>query len=152
NELDRKNRNNHNDNYKELYRLKQVIKDLVLDSGESDAEVVQAREGEETLNDRLDIMEDKTENVSKNMEELEEDLTKETEDRLQATLDEVEDTVQDIIEANEFKGAMVVMAKNKNVKHENGLCANGIKLFIICLDFGAVTTIRGLLFRKVLKK
>src|SRR5699024_9079380 len=118
NELDRKNRNNHNDNYKELYRLKQVINDLVLDSGESDAEVVQARAGEETLNDRLDIMEYKTENVSKNMEELEEDLTKETEDRLQATLDEVEDTVQDIIEANEFKGAMVVMAKNKNVKHE----------------------------------
>lgn len=116
NELDRKNRNNHNDNYKELYRLKQVINDLVLDSGESDAEVVQARAGEETLNDRLDIMEDKTENVSKDMEELEEDLTKETETKLQETLDEVDDTVQDIIEANEFKGAMVVMNKDKNVK------------------------------------
>src|SRR5699024_17823 len=104
------------DNYKELYRLKQVINDLVLDSGESDAEVVQARAGEETLNDRLDIMEYKTENVSKNMEELEEDLTKETEDRLQATLDEVEDTAQDIIEANEFKGAMLVLNEDKNAK------------------------------------
>src|SRR5699024_8320850 len=96
NELDRANRNNHNDNYEELYRLKKTVNDLVLNSGESDAEVVQARAGEETLNDRLDIMEDKTENVSKDMVELEEDLTKETEKRLQATLDEVEDTVQDI--------------------------------------------------------
>src|SRR5699024_10824922 len=114
NELDRKNRNNHNDNYKELYRLKQVINDLVLDSGESDAEVVQARAGEETLNDRLDIMEDKTEKVSRDMAELEEDLTKETENRLQATLDEVEDVVRDIIEANEYKGAMLVLNEDKN--------------------------------------
>src|SRR5699024_10494508 len=108
NELDRKNRNNHNDNYKELYRLKQVRNDLVLDSGVSDAEVVQARAGEETLNDRLYIMEYKTENVSKNMEELDEDLTKETEDILKATCDEVEDNVQDFIYANEFKCAMIV--------------------------------------------
>src|SRR5699024_807133 len=95
---------------------KQVINDLVLDSGESDAEVVQARAGEETLNDKIDNIEYKTENVSKNMEELEEDLTKETEDRLQATRDEVEDTVQDIIEANEFKGAMLVLNEDKNAK------------------------------------
>src|SRR5699024_4307835 len=116
NELDRKNRNNHNDNYKELYRLKQVINDLVLDSGESDAEVVQARAGEETLNDRLDIMEYKTENVSKNMEELEEDLTKETEDRLRARRDEVADSVQDIMEADEFEGAMRVLHEGKKAK------------------------------------
>lgn len=117
NELDRKNRNNHNDNYKELYRLKQVINDLVLDSGESDAEVVQARAGEETLNDRLDIMEDKTENVSKDMAELEEDLTKETEDRLQATLDEVEDTVQDMVESAQFKGVLLTLNSNQTLEN-----------------------------------
>lgn len=116
NELDRANRNNHNDNYEELYRLKKVVNDLVLNSGESDAEVVQARAGEETLNDRLDIMEDKTENVSKDMVELEEDLTKETEKRLQATLDEVEDTVQDIVDMYGFKGVMLTKTKNQKIE------------------------------------
>src|SRR5699024_11240578 len=57
NELDRKNRNNHNDNYEELYRIKKTVNDLVLDSGESNAEVVQARGGEDVLNDRLEAIE-----------------------------------------------------------------------------------------------
>ena len=57
NELDRENRNNHNDNYEELYRLKKTVNDLVLDSGESNAEVVQARGGEDVLNDRLEGIE-----------------------------------------------------------------------------------------------
>ena len=57
NELDRENRNNHNDNYEELYRLKKTVNDLVLDSGESNAEVVQARGGEDVLNDRLEAIE-----------------------------------------------------------------------------------------------
>ena len=57
NKLDRKNRNNHNDNYEELYRIKKTVNDLVLDSGESNAEVVQARGGEDVLNDRLEGIE-----------------------------------------------------------------------------------------------
>ena len=57
NELDRKNRNNHNDNYEELYRIKKTVNDLVLESGESNAEVVQARGGEDVLNDRLEGIE-----------------------------------------------------------------------------------------------
>ena len=57
NKLDRKNRNNHNDNYEELYRIKKTVNDLVLESGESNAEVVQARGGEDVLNDRLEGIE-----------------------------------------------------------------------------------------------
>lgn len=57
--LDRKNLNNHNSNYTELYKnidkVKGSVDDLVLESGgDSNLEVVQARGGESTLNDRLD--------------------------------------------------------------------------------------------------
>lgn len=58
NALDIQNKNNHNDNFEELYRLKEVISDLVLESGESNAEVVQARGGKKVLADRLDGIED----------------------------------------------------------------------------------------------
>src|SRR5699024_5607838 len=58
NALDMRNKNNHNDNFEELYQLKEVISDLVLESGESNAEVVQARGGKKVLADRLDGIED----------------------------------------------------------------------------------------------
>lgn len=62
NPLDRINRNNHNDNYKELFnkykQINKTINNLVLESGESDPEVVQARKGEDTLNDRLNSIEE----------------------------------------------------------------------------------------------
>lgn len=58
NALDIQNKNNHNNNFEELYRLKEIINDLVLDSGESNAEVVQARGGKKVLADRLDVIED----------------------------------------------------------------------------------------------
>lgn len=132
NELDRKNRNNHNDNYEELYKLKKVINDLVLDSGESDAEVVQARAGEETLNDRLDNMEDDTKGFSDEISRLESDVndkldskanlsdlddySQEVSDELEAKLKEIEETIEDTVGNVEFKGAMLVLNENKNVK------------------------------------
>src|SRR5699024_788369 len=58
NALDMRNKNNHNDNFEELYQLKEVNSDLVLESGESNAEVVQARGGKKVLADRLDGIED----------------------------------------------------------------------------------------------
>src|SRR5699024_8934334 len=62
--LDRENRNNHNDNYTQLFegvqQVKKTLDDLVLESGgDSNLEVVQARGGENTLNSRLDKLDDK---------------------------------------------------------------------------------------------
>ncbi len=70
NALDIQNKNNHNNNFEELYRLKEIINDLVLDSGKSDAEVVQARGGKKVLADRLDGMEDAINEVA-NMSDVE---------------------------------------------------------------------------------
>lgn len=133
NELDRKNRNNHNDNYTELYRLKKTVNGLVLDSGESDAEVVQARAGEETLNDRLENMEGATSDVSGDVSSLEDsvddkletmasldDLDKysqEVTDELEEKLKEVEETIDDVVGNIEFKGAMVKLTSNQSVDH-----------------------------------
>jgi len=64
NVLDRKNRKNHNENYEELFRVKKTVNSLVLESGESNAEVVQARGGEEVLNDRLEGMENAINSVA----------------------------------------------------------------------------------------
>src|SRR5690625_2354914 len=69
NELDRQNRNNHNDNYTQLFegvqQVKKTIDDLVLESGgDSNLEVVQARGGENTLNNRLDKLATKNELVN----------------------------------------------------------------------------------------
>lgn len=132
NELDRKNRNNHNDNYSELYRLKRTVNDLVLNAdGDSNAEVVQARAGEDTLNDRLDKMEDESSSLSGDISSLESDIddklddkaslsdldkySQETEDSLEEKLKEVEDTIEDAIGNVEFKGAMVVLNSNKKI-------------------------------------
>src|SRR5699024_1657482 len=62
--LDRQNRNNHNDNYTQLFegvqQVKKTLDDLVLESGGgSNLEVIQARGGESTLNSRLDKLDDK---------------------------------------------------------------------------------------------
>src|SRR5690625_2521315 len=67
--LDRTNRNNHNDNYTQLFegvqQVKKTIDDLVLESGgDSNMEVVQARGGENTLNSRLDKFDDKDNELS----------------------------------------------------------------------------------------
>ena len=70
NALDIQNKNNHNNNFEELYRLKEIINDLVLDSGKSDAEVVQARGGKKVLADRLDGIEDAINEVA-NMSDVE---------------------------------------------------------------------------------
>lgn len=130
NPLDRKNRNNHNSNYSELYKLKKTLNGLVLDSGESDTEVVQARAGEETLNDRLDNMEDSTNNVSGDVSTLEskvkdkmntmaslsdlDSYSQEVSDELEGKLKEVNDTIDDAVGNIEFKGAMV--SKNSDQK------------------------------------
>src|SRR5699024_8099474 len=106
NEIDVKNKDNHNENYKELYRLKDVINDLVLESGESNAEDGQSRGGKEVLADRLDEMESDTSDVSGEVSSLEgrlntklatkaslDDLdtyAQETEDSLESKLKEVE--------------------------------------------------------------
>lgn len=132
NELDRKNRNNHNKNYDELYRLKRSVNDLVLNAdGDSNPEVVQARAGEDTLNDRLDKMEDETTGVSGDIESLESDMddkldnkaslsdldkySQETEDSLEEKLKEVEDTIEDAIGNIEFKGVMLSLTSNQNI-------------------------------------
>ena len=132
NELDRNNRNNHNDNYEELYRLKKTVNDLVLNSGESDAEVVQARAGEETLNDRLDNMEDDTKGFSDEISRLESDVidkldakanlsdlddySQEVSDELEAKLKEVEETIEDTVGNVEFKGVMLLKSKNQPIE------------------------------------
>src|SRR5699024_11647503 len=58
---DRKTRNDINDNFKELYddnkKTNDTIDTLVLESGKSDLEVVQARGGKRVLNDRLNDIE-----------------------------------------------------------------------------------------------
>src|SRR5699024_1027397 len=99
NELDVKNKDNHNENYKELYRLKDVINDLVLESGESNAEVVQARGGKKVLSDRLDEMESKTSDVSGEVSSLEGRLntkldTKASLDDLDTYAQETEDSLE----------------------------------------------------------
>ena len=133
NELDRKNRNNHNDNYSELYRLKRTVNDLVLNAdGDSNAEVVQARAGEDTLNDRLDKMEDESSSLSGDISSLESDIddklddkaslsdldkySQETEDSLEKKLKEVEDTIDDVVGNIEFKGAMLSLKDNQEIK------------------------------------
>lgn len=122
NELDRKNRNNHNNNYKELYQLKKTINDLVLNSGESNAEVVQARAGEDTLNDRLDNMTSATKQVDSAVSS----LKRETNEKLDNKADlgdldnytqEMEDNLSDALGNAEFKGVMLSLTRNTNVEH-----------------------------------
>lgn len=61
NPLDREARNKVNINWDRIERLSKVLNDLVLNSGgDSNLEVVQARGGESTLNDRINRVEDKT--------------------------------------------------------------------------------------------
>lgn len=61
NPLDREARNKENINWDRIERLSKVLNDLVLNSGgDSNLEVVQARGGESTLNDRINRIEDKT--------------------------------------------------------------------------------------------
>ena len=61
NPLDREARNKENINWDRIERLSKVLNDLVLNSGgDSNLEVVQARGGESTLNDRINRVEDKT--------------------------------------------------------------------------------------------
>lgn len=131
NPLDRKNRNNHNNNYTELYKLKKTVNSLVLDSGESNAEVVQARAGEDTLNDRLDNMESATSNVSGDVSDLEgsmdgkldnkaslsdlDSYSQEVSDELEDKLKEVNETIEDAIGNVEFKGAQLIMTKNQEL-------------------------------------
>src|SRR5690625_3634807 len=72
--LDRTNRNNHNDNYTQLFegvqQVKKTIDDLVLESGgDSNLEVVQARGGENTLNSRLDKFDDKDNELTQQLAE-----------------------------------------------------------------------------------
>src|SRR5699024_1066394 len=72
--LDRQNRNNHNDNYTQLFegvqQVKKTIDDLVLESGgDSNLEVVQARGGESTLNSRLDRLDDKDNELTSQLAE-----------------------------------------------------------------------------------
>src|SRR5690625_2624571 len=74
--LDRQNRNNHNDNYTQLFegvqQVKKTIDDLVLESGgDSNLEVVQARGGESTLNSRLDKFDDKDNELSSQLADIE---------------------------------------------------------------------------------
>ena len=60
NPLDREARNKVNINWDRIERLSKVLNDLVLNSGgDSNLEVVQARGGESTLNDRINRVEDK---------------------------------------------------------------------------------------------
>ena len=131
-ELDIENKDKHNENFKELYRLKEVINDLVLDSGESNAEVVQARGGKKVLADRLDEMESNTSDVSGEVSSLEgrlntkldtkaslDDLdtyAQETEDSLESKLKEVETIIDDTIGNVDFKGAMVSLTKDQTIK------------------------------------
>src|SRR5699024_6170079 len=77
--LDRQNRNNHNDNYTQLFegvqQVKKTIDDLVLESGgDSNLEVVQARGGENTLNSRLDKLDDKDNELTSQLAETEQHL------------------------------------------------------------------------------
>lgn len=132
NPLDRKNRNNHNSNYTELYKLKKTLNALVLDSGESNSEVVQARAGEDTLNERLDSMESETNNVSGDVSDLEgsmngkldnkaslsdlDSYSQEIADELEDKLKEVNDTIDDAVGNIEFKGAMLVLKSDVNIE------------------------------------
>src|SRR5690625_2060509 len=74
--LDRENRNNHNDNYTQLFegvqQVKKTLDDLVLESGgDSNLEVVQARGGESTLNSRLDKLDDKDNELTSQLADIE---------------------------------------------------------------------------------
>lgn len=73
NELDRENRNNHNENYIELYekilRVNKMISDLVIESGgDSSSEVIHARGGFPLLGNRLDILD---EEIAKKVDRIE---------------------------------------------------------------------------------
>src|SRR5699024_2123238 len=132
NELDVKNKDNHNENYKELYRLKDVINDLVLESGESNAEVVQARGGKKVLADSLDEIKSNTSDVSDEVSSLEgrlntkldtkaslDDLDKydqETKNSLDSKLKEIKTIIDDTINNVDFKGAMVSLTKDQTIK------------------------------------
>ena len=77
--LDRQNRNNHNDNYTQLFegvqQVKKTLDDLVLESGGgSNLEVIQARGGESTLNSRLDKLDDKDNELSSQLADTEQEL------------------------------------------------------------------------------
>ena len=64
NPLNREARNQENENWHKLERLSKSVNDLVLNSGgESNLEVVQARGGESTLNDRINSVEDNTNSI-----------------------------------------------------------------------------------------
>src|SRR5690625_7789048 len=72
--LDRTNRNNHNDNYTQLFegvrQTKKTLDDLVRETdGDNNAEVVQARGGETTLNRRLDKHDKKDNDLTSRLDE-----------------------------------------------------------------------------------
>ncbi len=68
--FDRNNRNNMNDNFEYLFnnsgRMIKQLNDLVLESGHSDTEVVQARGGKTVLNDRFVDIENELVETNKN--------------------------------------------------------------------------------------
>ena len=68
--FDRNNRNNMNDNFEYLFnnsgRMIKQLNDLVLESGQSDTEVVQARGGKTVLNDRFVDIENELLETKKN--------------------------------------------------------------------------------------
>ncbi len=64
NPLNREARNQENENWHKLERLNKSVNNLVLHSGgDSNLEVVQARGGESTLNDRINSVEDKANSI-----------------------------------------------------------------------------------------
>src|SRR5699024_3975540 len=108
------------------------INDLVLESGESNAEVVQARGGRKVLSDRLDEMESKTSDVSGEVCSLEATLNtkldtkaslddldtyaQETENSMESKLKEVETIIDDTIGKVDLKGAIVSHTKDPTIK------------------------------------
>lgn len=109
--LDRNNRNNHNANYEELYRmlntLQTQINDLVLDAGESNQEVAQARNGHQVLGDRLNEFDEQLAETESEVSEFKID----TADRFNEKRDKTQS-----VDLNEFTPRTLAAIQNK--EHE----------------------------------
>src|SRR5690625_4989091 len=104
--LDRTNRNNHNNNYTQLFegvrQAKKTLDDLVLESGgDSNAEVVQARGGETTLNRRLDKLDNKDNDLTSRLEENSYQINKKRDKSVPISINDMDEDVLEAIQGGD---------------------------------------------------
>jgi len=125
---DRDTRNDTNHNFEELYGLVKGYKDtldaLVLNSGESNSEVVQARGGHNTLNGRLDKTDSEISDLQRDIEntidehaldDLESKIYSET-SRVSQDVDNLEEDFNTYKEENDFSGILLNKTKGEKIK------------------------------------